>query len=354
MKKMFINFFVFAALLMSCTKKVTSTYPTFSYQGSGSEWDWSLNKDGSFSAKELTTNVSIYGTYERLESGFVKMTVEAASGPEAPKQGDEAYALEVPGVALLVKPVLSFEDEIITLVASGTCPDQDFTGNWIFTQYNPNINLNRNDHDAFGTFQWNNDESYGILPSKYSLAGYTHLGANLSPMSGICDKGVITIQDREDAVKMYLTAMGGALVKMEDSGEGVLAMPAQKIESQKLFAGKYAGLLFNDSITERTQKIVVLEAEINAEGSSVTVKSLSNLSPIEYDNKILGKSSIDEINSPSNGFIKVTITGQDGKTGKAACMAGINVKETGKNVVFCIGQAPGENSKAFNLLLVSK
>jgi hypothetical protein len=58
------------------------------------------------------------------------------------------------------------------------------------------------------------------------------------------------------------------------------------------------------------------------------------------------------INSPSAGLMTGTLTA--GATTNIACMAVQNISNSGKNVINCSGRDPGDATKLFNFLLVSK
>jgi hypothetical protein len=278
------------------------------------------------------------------------MTVSSATGTDAPTVGSNAYGLEVPGVALLVKPVLSSETQIITMVAKGTCPSADFAANWILTQFNSSADVSTTTQDAFGTFQWTNATTTPALPTRYAVQGYTSVGAG-TISGGTCSNGVMTITGG----KMFLTSQGGALVKLTDAGSGssgVFAMPQKTISAGTALTGDYAGLLFNNQETG-TNKVKPVKATVNTAGTSITVTGLTDPEAGTVDSTLSGTVSIDTVDAPSAGFIKATVT-SNSSTGKMACMADTNAVSTSKKIIFCVGQSPASNTKPFNILLVSK
>ena len=56
------------------------------------------------------------------------------------------------------------------------------------------------------------------------------------------------------------------------------------------------------------------------------------------------------------GFITGTIISDepDAVAGNLACVADGNALESGKKIVSCVGQSPGDTTKMFNVLFVSK
>ncbi len=319
---------------------------TLAYTGTGSQWDWTLDIAGTFTATETTLPMTINGTYTRLASGFIKMTVVSSTGTNAPVAGNLAYGLEVPGVALLVKPVSSSESEVITMVAKGKCPTADFSANWIKTQFNPNFDMtsttSNNGDDAFGTFGWTQATGTGSVATRYTVAGYT-AAAGTQNMAGTCTAGLMTTSG---GASMYLTAQGGALIKTA-SGDAMFAMPNGTI-TQAALAGNYAGLLFDDY--QSSGKVRPMVGVATAAG--LLSADAIDVETGTKDPLISGSLQMDAVNSPSAGFIKATVT-VGSKTGKMACMAAVNVASTEKNIIFCVGQSPGSNQHPFNLLFVS-
>ena len=49
--------------------------------------------------------MEISGTYTTLDSGLLKLTVTSSSGTDAPSEGEEGYALHIPGFVLMLSPV---------------------------------------------------------------------------------------------------------------------------------------------------------------------------------------------------------------------------------------------------------
>ena len=46
--------------------------------------------------------------------------------------GEKAYALEVPGYAMLLKPLDS--GQLISMVSAGACPEEDIEANWVIVK----------------------------------------------------------------------------------------------------------------------------------------------------------------------------------------------------------------------------
>lgn len=359
-----ITVVVIAIFLNQGCGKSSATQTTQNYQGPGSKWSATLNTDGTFvitkapsvsAAVELTVN----GTYTRLSTGFVKLTVTSASGTGAPAAGVQAYGLEIPGFAFLLKPAGSGE-KIIPMVASGSCPTTDFNANWIIVEAEASKAADGATNDWYGTFNYSTS-GVASVATKYALSTDTVLagGAQTLPAS-TCSSGILSIGAPEN-VDIFLTTANGAIVHTQNHGqEGfILAMPQGSFATPSVYAGNYGGLVFNghnsgDSggADDRIQPIAVT---ITAGASSLsgTGARVTNVETGDTDPQ--GATiSLTDMDLPSAGFVRGTIT----ITGKPArplrCMGKSDINGSGKNMLFCIGESPDDTTKHFNLLMVSK
>ena len=113
-------------------------------QSPGDVWTWNLDKEqkhmtaswdhGTFD--NSADDVSIEGTFETLPSGFLKVTITKATPVTDEIKTDGTawfYALEIPGMALVVKPEGSIKGDIIAMVSQGECADIPGTYNYIIS-----------------------------------------------------------------------------------------------------------------------------------------------------------------------------------------------------------------------------
>jgi hypothetical protein len=294
----------------------------------------------------------VSGNYQRLSSGFVKLTVTQSSG-HGVKTGTVRYGLEVPGVAFLSQAMLTTELGIITTVAGGHCPTANYTSNWLLTQYLPSFDMSDPNKNAFGTFSWDQQTGTGTLPTQYAIAGnYQANGPDSAAITGSCGDGIMATTIHGVPATVYLTSQGAAIVKFHEA-DGVLALPADPIPSKEALAGKYAGIIVN--LNDIFVPVRPVQATID-EQADVSLNGLYDVDPLVIDGNYGGTATFDALNAPSNGLAEVTVTTGNG-TGKMECMASTNLLSTGKNLIFCVGQAPGSvamNAHAYSVLLVSK
>lgn len=340
------------------------------YNGAGSKWDIVLSSDDTFSITHKVnvssaTDMTIEGSYTTLDSGFLKLTITSAVGTSSdlPSEGDTGYGLEIDGYAFFLQPTES-AGEVITMIQAGNCPSGDIDGNWITVRNLHNINASGQgtsidvsdvSQDVFGVFSWDNSTNIISLPNQYSLAAPTTdlLRPFSTPVT--CTDGIATL----DGATMYLTSNGGAIVHTEnDNGDGttdesiITAFAAETLVAATDFDGNYAGVLVNSdsSASDAVQPVSVSCSAGTCTGTVIDPET--NAAPASG-----GGSAIialtGTLNSPSSGFINGTIT-IGGSLGAITCMIDTNAANTTKTLISCSGQEASDNTKLFNVLLVSK
>jgi hypothetical protein len=334
----------------------TGTVTGSSFSGPGSKWDFSLNDDNSFQIEHRPDAVSaidmtVDGSYARLASGFLKLTVGSATGTNAPTAGDAAWALEVPGYALMVKPIDPTSDQIIAMVKSGSCPAADVDANWVIVKQDNGADASDNTRDYFGTFHFDSSTGTPSLPARYSIADpLTDLGGN-ALTNGACANGLMQVS----GAVMYLTDNGGAIVHTgtddadETDDQFIFALAQSAISNVNNLDGNYAGMLFDDSsIGTKIQPVALACTAGNCVGNIVDDIDTGALSVDTVTVALSGT-----VDQPGNGFITGTITDPGSSTGNMTCMVETNAAGTAKNIISCVGQSPGDTTKMFNVLLVS-
>jgi hypothetical protein len=294
-----------------------------------------MNSDGTFSMDESESGLSLSGTWATTAAGFKKLTVTVSSDTGSVALGSTAYALDIPGIVLLVKPYSG--TQMISMVKSGECPQGDFSANWIMTNANTNMAS-----DLFGTFAFTASSGSANLPARYQLDD-TDLGAD--PLGSlICSNGVATVGD----ARMYLTQIGAAIVHTGVTSPGdptddnfIVGLPATSVGSLSNLDGNYLGLVFAESAG--TDELFPVSISLsNGTGTGDQIDPDTGVSS--------GSASISLVSAdaPSTGFISGTIGGSD-----VRCMANVDVNSSGKNFLFCIGENPGEAGRLYNMLMIN-
>ncbi len=328
---------------------------TLAYNGPGSKWDADLRSDGSFTITRRpdangAVNLTVNGTFQRLSTGFVRLVVGSASGTDAPSPGDEAWGIEVRGYALLLKPVDPANDQLIPMINAGTCPESDFSANWVLVRKGASYSATSNTHDFFGTFDYTAATDTPALPDRWALDNsFTSLGAG-SITAGTCANGVMVVADAE----MYLTENGGAVVhtNLTNPAESsfIYALAQSPIGNINNTDGNYAGILYDEHSTagDRIKPVAVICGAGTCTGNIVTDVVNGTLSAEAVTISLGG------VDVLADGFVTGTISGSGG-SGNLACMADYDALGGGRKVVSCVGQSPstGNEHKMFNVILVS-
>ena len=322
------------------------------YNGPGSKWDVSLEDDDTFqitrrpdvnSAIDLTVN----GTWTRNAMGFVVLTVDSASGTDAPVQGDTAWAVEAEGYALMLR---TDGDNFIPMVKAGACPTDDMLGNWVIVRKHADADATELDGDYFGSFAFDATTGVASLPAQHALAdGFPSIGSSGELAPGSCADGIMEV---DDAV-MYLTDNGGAIVhtnlSQPEEASFILALSQKAMTSVASLDAEYAGILFDGSSAADEQVSAVTLACTSGLCSGALVDDVVAMTTA-------GTFSIDlfgTTNTPVTGFLTGTVADDMGNTGNLACMVDEDVQGTGQRLLSCVGQSPADNQKMVNLLFAS-
>lgn len=109
------------------------TPPTFwTYKGTqspGDVWTYTLG-GGTFTARNETLAFDYAGTTTDLANGFLRLTVTTTTDPSVTPLPATAYAIEFPGIALLVLPA-DPDPQVIVCAAIGATPTVESTYNYV-------------------------------------------------------------------------------------------------------------------------------------------------------------------------------------------------------------------------------
>jgi hypothetical protein len=349
-----------ALSILACSSDSATESSSRTYAGAGSHYSFSI-EDSAVTIKKFTNHSStspdftVTGTLASYSTGFKQLTVSSVSGSGGPSVGDTAYALEIPGIAMIMKPVASGSNQVLAAVASGTCPSSTMAANWIIVKRSSSQDMSDVNSDTYGTFSYNPTSGVASLPTKYSLQNSgTNLGANTFT-SATCSNGIMSVDNGGgDTAVMYLTTGGAALVNTaagsSSDAQFILGFPSGTVSGSSM-AGDYAGILFSES--DGSEKLKPISMSLTWNGSALS-GSGTKVSDVTTGTTTGSSATLNltGINSPSAGLMTGTLTA--GATTNIACMAVQNISNSGKNVINCSGRDPGDATKLFNFLLVSK
>lgn len=353
---------LFAICFFSCSKNSSSTPAASatarSYAGAGSDWRWTLNTDGTFSATESTTSSTISGTYSATSTGFTKLVVTDKTGAHAPAVNTVIPCAEITGFAFVCAPILDNENQLIGNMATGTCPTASYDANVISMQFNlSTVDMTQTtggfnqgssyDGDLFSTFHWDASTNSGNGVRHFVVAGFTELHPTTPAITGTCSNGIMTTT----SFNAYL-APGGAFVKVTEAtspnlGNGIVAVPIATIGSVNNLNGNYFGFLYDG--TQSTGSAAVSPVTGVVGSNQLVVTGVSGTDLTTANGSITGTANLTSVDTPTAGFIEGTVSGRN-----VICMAGTDVQSSGKNILFCLGQHPTTPAKPYMLVMTSK
>lgn len=320
----------------SSTNGLTHNY--LGTQAPGDVWSWQLTET-TFTATNQTLGLHYSGAKSTLPTGFMKLQVTTTDDPGV-TAGQSAYALELPGTALLIKPVGADEKPPIVASCLGSNPP------------GPQVKFN---FVAIGKVGFNalTDQAYGytvLNVSGNSYTGPTHqwningtaLADGTANLTG--DNGLMT----------DLNGPGGAPVTGAMTPSGVCALdygpnlggvigvkqPAANIDLADLASRHFKGFLINQGKTQCVDVTSNGNGTLHGQGYSLP----TGVEDGTFDGG--GGPTISFTGQPTPGAITVRLAFGNGFEDMAAA---INVV-AGKYMMFCCGV--GQDGKPYNVILV--
>lgn len=337
-----------AAFVVGCSSSEdkSSSLPSTSaanYGGPGSIWTASVSGSTfSMVRKDGANVINLGGNISPLTTGFLKLAVTSSSGIGAPAAGSTAYALNIPGYVLLVKPIGTTEPEIIPMVSTGSCPTSNFSINWVNTKDQGTVS----DNSAHvGVATW--DVASGVMDISKEYEYDNSLRPGPNTISGTCVNGVIELSNG-NKTHLWLTQAGGAIIGDTDDADGdkqaLLGISKETVVVPVAdIAGDYAALLFAGSTGN------------DALPYAVTIASNGDTSATEYSDVEAGTTTGASVTFTlsqflaETGVLHTTVSGE-----KLRCAVDVNANSSGKTLIACVGKDPGDNTKLYSLVMVQK
>ena len=304
-------------------------------QGPGDVWNWQLG-DTTFTATNQTLGYHYTGTKSTLATGFMKLTVGSTDDPNV-SVGQSAYALELPGTALVLKPAGADTKQPIIASSLGSNPP------------GPQVSFN---FVAVGsaTFNAATDQAYGHVT--FDVTGNNYNGTSHrfaidgkaladGPANFVGNNGLMTDTGTPPATGA-MTPSGVCALDSGPQKGGVIGVkqPAANINLADLASRHFRGFLINQG---KTQPVDVTS---NGDG---TLHGKGYALPTGVEDGTLDGGSgvtVSFTSQPNPGEVTVTIASSGGSESMAAA---INVVD-GKYMMFCCGV--GQDGKAYNVILV--
>ncbi len=325
-------------LNLSCGGNSTSSSGV-SYSGPGSNYSLTVNEvGGSFSLTESDAGWTVTGEFEELNSGFGKLTTttQTVIAGSPPAVNSVHYVFLVPGLTAMLQ--LSGSTQLTPTIIAGSCPTDNFEGNWLFLNVDAAYDITT--QDTFGTFSSNYATGAASLPTKYMVDG-TVFGSASSLGIFTCSNGVGTV----DTARMYMTD-GGAIVNTDvntaANSQFIVALEKKAISNITGLDGSYIGFVNTASGTALYSVTATVTAGV------IAITSI-NPETEAADGNISTSMTMANINTPSDGFM----TGTFGSSA-AACMGVQGINSSTKNFIMCGAPDPGTATAIYNVVLISR
>jgi hypothetical protein len=259
-------------------------------QSPGDVWTWSLDEEqGHMTASwdfgtfdDSSDDIEIEGTFETLPSGYLKVSI-TKSVPvheEIPTDGTAwFYALEIPGMAMVVKPEGSIKGDIIAMVPQGDCASIPGTYNYIISAPGDGADYNPITSEAFGYVEIAEDgANFKVSGYKFSLDCVNGDCSQSGPINGIptascTGGGEIVITESGSTVAQGQFTNGGAMMMDFGYGNGgVFALKTSESATKaSLLDNTYIGLAYLPQNNGDVTMPVKLEFHENDLGNMVGV-----------------------------------------------------------------------------------
>ena len=365
------------------------------------EWKHQFNSEKSTFIITGPSSIVVSGDYEVKDSGFLKLTVTASNNESTVPVGTEAYGLLIDGLAFLLKP-LGEDTGIIPMLISGTCPDSDFSMNWIVTSNNSDITQCETAYgngnlglDITGLAEFNATDSTVELTNSWDICdnelrcssfdgnqtlcenrggcSWNVSSSTCSPSDGAmtytCSEGTATVMgvnesgDPVTLAWLYLTNSGAAMIQTESESDSsvLLGFPKDTLTgSEDSLNGDYFGMVF---IANEEDSVMPVNVEIS--GTTINVTHMNPDSGV--DTGYAGTLTITNYDQPGTGFFTATLSVNESDTAAihsyVQCTVDLDTASSGKNIINCVGQEPGESAignvkygsdSMFSLMIISK
>ena len=337
-----LTFLCIGVALSGCGGSLTANSASHSYlgtQGPGDVWAWDLT-GATYTATNQTLNHHYSGTKAVLPTGFLKLTVQNTDDPNV-TVGQSAYALELPGTALILK--MAGDDTKAPIIASSLGSDP--TG--------PQVTFN---FVAVGSqnFQPATDQAFsnvtlGVAGNIYS--GVTHRWAvDGSPLAnGAADfsasNGLMTDLIGINGVfgTGAMTPSGVCVLDYGPNNGGAIGVlqPAANVNLADLATRHFRGFMINQG---KTQCVTVTP---NGDGTlhGAGYQLPSGVETGTLDNG--GGPTVSFTGQPNPGEVTINIAYGGGASDNL--VAAIN-RVSGKYMLFCF--AVGQGGTPYNVVLV--
>jgi hypothetical protein len=294
-------------------------------QSPGDVWSWDLAAT-TFTASNDTLSHHYTGTKETLPTGFLKLQISTTDDPNV-AVGQTAYALEIPGTALLIKPAgADTNPPIVAGALGGNPPGPQVSFNFVAVGAK---NFNVAADQAYGhvTFDVTGD-TYTGTSHRWELDG-TALPDGPSNFTGVNGLMTDTSGPQGTTATGAMTPSGVCVLDYGPNNGGVIGVrqPATNVDLTAIGAKSYRGIL---TMQGKTQCVAVTP---NGDG---TLHGAGYANPTGVETGTFDNGSgvtVTFTGQPNPGEITMSLSTSGGSELMVACVSQVN----GKYILFCFG-----------------
>ena len=328
--------------------------PMSSYAGPGSNWDFDLFDDGTYTVSHsamasMASQMSFSGGYQSTASGFLTLTVDAATGSNAPAVGSTLWGVQVGGSAFFMSPVAGYGEHFIPMVSGAECTGSDLANSWVNVRARSSADAASAEGSYFGSYAYTASDNGTSLDSQHALTSGNPDQGSFDLGHGFCDDGVIATPSSD----IYLSAGGSAMAHADaaspDGGFIAFAMPRGTVGSIADFDGSYSGILSDDA-ADATGKVAAVV--VTCESGICTGQVVADVATGALTGETFTVDLSGSLNVPTVGLSTGTVT-VNGSSGNLGCMLDADVNFAGERMIACAGQSTNRSYALLNLILSS-
>ncbi|XOV93409.1 MAG: hypothetical protein ACFHWX_01610 [Bacteroidota bacterium] len=301
-------------------------------QSPGDVWTWTIDRQqGHMTASwdagtfdDESDDIYIEGELETLPSGYFKVVINQVepANEEIPTDGSAwFYALEIPGMSLVIKPEGNIKGDMIAMIASGDCADVAGTFNYVLSAPGNGKEFDPLTEEAFGIAEFTpSGDGFSISGQKFSLDCVDGGCTVNAPISGlptaICEgSGSVAILDGGTVAQGQFTQSGAMMMDFGYGNGGVFAMKASNVPTKSDLDGNtYLGLAYTPTDNDeqvRPVKVVFTQNEAGQMEGIATV--FTNIETGEVSDSEGATIFVDNvIDGRAQGYL--TFPGSDGQS----------------------------------------
>lgn len=317
-------------------------------QQPGDVWAWTLNASTFTGANETLGN-NYSGSLAHLSSGFSLLTIDASNDPDV-VPGSKAYAVEIPGTCILVRPAGG--DEVLPIIGTGlgsNPTEEAMSMNWITV---PSAGFDVNTDDAFGVAHFTRTETGYSLNIDFGKLTYESgdLEEGMGGTLVVRDGRYVVAEEEEGGDTVFGLQRSG--VFMADNGPNLGGIIGMNVPSSPLPWSDIAGREFIGMLVKSNRSQLV-KCSPGADPGTLrgyglfSEEDIASGTPDDPDSGVI----LSLIAETSPGLFTVYLTGLEpgASDEKMFVIAGV---VDGKRVLFGFGG--NENDGTYNVLLVEK